>query len=325
MSGREFRTRESYEAERITRDMLLEFLRERGFRDVQDSRRALGVGKTETQTIYATSPDGESLVMRVRLCWRRTGGGSRESTYSAAQLQARVKNYDWEGALKALAKRVLARGVTHFLIVQRENDQITSAALLPLSELWPIWCAQRDISKSLIAQGKLGRRKKNHAENGSSPTLWLKDDRAPEVAAALWDHAGVRDLATLQIVGRTSKEAESVDDTFDDIPSIDYSHLGTDAAPAIPHTRSYVKRDRRVRRAVLQRANGKCEHEDCGAARSYPGFLDVHHVLGAQKSDRAWNCVALCPNCHREAHVAPNRDQMNATLLRLAERFKPLT
>src|SRR2546421_10879850 len=71
----------------------------------------------------------------------------------------------------------------------------------------------------------------------------------------------------------------------------------------------------RVRKAVLQRAKGKCEREGCGAHRDYPSFLDVHHILGVEKSDRFWNCISVCPNCHREAHTAPNREQINLDML----------
>src|SRR4030042_1921582 len=134
-----------------------------------------------------------------------------------------------------------------------EAEQIIHAALVPLSELVAIWCAQRDISRSLIAHRRLGRRKKNHAMNGSSPTLWLKDDRAPEVAAALWDHMGVRDIASLEKVDPSGQRMASCDDTFDDIPDVDYSLLGSDGAPVTARARSCVKRDRRVRIAVLKR------------------------------------------------------------------------
>jgi 5-methylcytosine-specific restriction protein A len=158
--------------------------------------------------------------------------------------------------------------------------------------------------------------------NGSSPTLWLQDDKAPEVAAALWDHPSVRDLATLEIVTPIDNQQTGLDDTFDDIPGLDYSLLGSDGGAFVAITRSYVKRDQRVRRVVLQRAKGRCERKGCGATWSFPGFLDVHHILGAGKSDRVWNCVALCPNCHREAHTSPNRDQINEDFLHFALRFK---
>jgi 5-methylcytosine-specific restriction protein A len=260
--------------------------------------------------------------MSVRLCWRRIGKDSGENASSAAQLLSKVKNYDWEGTLHAKVEREKSNGATHYLIVQREGAYIKYAALVPLPELVAIWCAQRDISKELIAQGKLGRRKKNHAMNGSSPTIWLQDNLAPEVAAALWDHRGVQDFSKLEVITPIEVQGNGLDDTFDDIPGLDYSLLGSDKTPILLTQRSYFKRDRRVRAAVLQRAQGKCEQEECKSSRDYPGFLDVHNILGAEESDRVWNCVALCPNCHREAHFAPNRDQINNNLLVLAMRFK---
>ena len=116
--------------------------------------------------------------------------------------------------------------------------------------------------------------------------------------------------------------ASNVDDTFDDTNDLDYSQLGSDGGIVSSCLRSYVKRDRHVRSAVIQRAQGICEYERCGASRDFEGFLDVHHILGAAKSDRYWNCVALCPNCHREAHSSPNRDGFNASLLKYASEFR---
>ena len=117
-------------------------------------------------------------------------------------------------------------------------------------------------------------------------------------------------------------ERNVIDDTFDDCP-IDYRQLGSDGTPRVPVLRSMVKRDDKVRREVMKRAKGTCESETCDESRSYPGFLDVHHILGVEKSDRVWNCVALCPNCHREAHFAPNQDAINATLLEYASKYRP--
>jgi 5-methylcytosine-specific restriction protein A len=300
--------------------MLQGFLQDRGFVVESDERERQG------QTIVAKSPSGERLTMRVRLCWRREAD-SRDServrTYSAAQLLAKIKNNDWIESLQAKVTREKSHGVTHLLFVQRGDKDIRYAALLPLSELVPIWIAQRDISKRLIQEGKLGRRKKNHAMNGSSPTLWLQDDRGgKEVADALWTHPSIRDLAKLPVVPSGSQQL-AVDDTFDDMPGIDSSLIGSDGAPAVKTMRSNVKRDPRVRAAVLKRAGGECEREKCRAARPFPGFLDVHHILGAEKGDRVWNCIALCPNCHRDAHASPDREKINADLLAFAGRFGP--
>lgn len=119
-----------------------------------------------------------------------------------------------------------------------------------------------------------------------------------------------------------SRGGPSTDDSFDDLPGVDSSKFGSDDAPKKMHTVSGVKRDPRVRREVIKRSKRVCERSGCGEKRNYPGFIDVHHILGAAKSDRVWNCVALCPNCHREAHYAPDRYRINKQLLQFATQFK---
>ena len=71
------------------------------------------------------------------------------------------------------------------------------------------------------------------------------------------------------------------------------------------------QRDAAVKAWVLQQANGKCE--SCGQPAPFNGsdglpFLEVHHVrqLADNGSDTVTNAVALCPNCHREAHYGEN-------------------
>jgi hypothetical protein len=113
------------------------------------------------------------------------------------------------------------------------------------------------------------------------------------------------------------------DDTFNDLTGLDLSLLGRDEAKRLQQTVSGVKRDPAVRRAVINRSKGVCERPGCGERRDYVGFLDVHHILGAEKSDRAWTCVALCPNCHREAHFCPKRESLNGELLNFARKFQP--
>ena len=256
--------------------------------------------------------------MRVRLCWRREGRKPGERKYSAAQLRARLRG-DWEDTLRYIVSRDQDHGNTHNLIVQRDGATIVYAALIPRNALMPIWLRQRDVSAELRQRGLMGRITKNHAENGSSPTIWLQDDRTPdahEVADALWSWPGVLDLAKLM-----PQSPVSDDDTFDDCPAPDHSLLGSDGAARRTVIRSEVKRDHRVRRAVLDRTT-TCEREGCTAVRDYVGFLDVHHILGVEKGDRVWNCVALCPNCHRDAHFAPDADDLNQRMLEYAEQFK---
>ena len=84
-------------------------------------------------------------------------------------------------------------------------------------------------------------------------------------------------------------------------------------------------RDPQVRAYVLQRAEGYCElcrtpapFED---SHGVP-FLEVHHVkrLADGGPDVPRNAVALCPNCHREAHEGINRDEISKKLKRVASR-----
>lgn len=317
MATRQFRSQASLDAEHVSRDAIAPFLSERGFVVLDDHRKI--AGSAESQTVTATAPSGHQVKMRVRLCWRRQGRNSRERKYAAAQLRARLIEDDWQRTLRFIVARDEAEANTHTLIVQRDGAEIVYAALIPREQLMPIWQRQRDVSARLIASGAMERINKNHVMKGASPTIWLQDDRTPAahaVADALWNWPGVQDLAKLPVVANLSGET---DDTFDDCPSLDYSQLGSDGAPRRTVVRSAVKRDSKVRAAVLDRAGNRCERESCGATRTYRGFLDVHHMLGVEKSDRTWNCVALCPNCHREAHVAPNADDMNAELLAYAE------
>lgn len=113
-----------------------------------------------------------------------------------------------------------------------------------------------------------------------------------------------------------------IDDTLDDLAAPDYSTFGSDGGDRVSTVRSHVKRDPRVREEVRRRSNGQCERPSCTAGPRYKQFLDVHHILGVQKSDRVWNCVALCPNCHRDAHYAPDAAEINAILLKFAKQFQ---
>lgn len=59
---------------------------------------------------------------------------------------------------------------------------------------------------------------------------------------------------------------------------------------------------------VLHRAAGKCE--ECGKdapfirASNLTPYLEVHHIIPLSENgeDTVANAIALCPNCHREAH-----------------------
>lgn len=319
--ARKFRSSESLAEEAVTRDAIAPFLSERGYQ-VLDDRRAQ-TGTAISQFVRVQDPDGVELQMRVRLCWRRSGERLNKGKYSAAQLRARLINDSWDDTLAFIVERDRAAGNTHHLFVQRDGTEIVYAALIPREELAPIWRSQRDVSASLIAAGLFGRTSKNHAMNGTSPTIWLEDDRWPrahEVADAPWNWPGVLDLAQVAFASISGESYH--DDTYDDCPIVDSWEIGSDGAERRPVMRSKVKRDKLVRRAVLART-AVCEREGCGEGQRYRGFLDVHHILGVEKGDRVWNCVALCPNCHRDAHYSAEAQGLNLKLLEYAKQFHP--
>lgn len=315
---RQFRGPESLASEQRSRDAVRPFLEACGFNVVEDRR--IPTGSASQQIVDFHIPNGQHVKARVRLCWRRDGFNLKEQKFSAAQLSAHLRPGGWDATLEYLVGRDIAQGISHSLLFQRDGEAVVYAALIPLDALHPIWNRQREVSDELSRLGLKGRIKKNHAQNGSSPTLWLQDDRFPDthqVADVLWQWPGVANL----VKGvATDALAPGLDDTYDDCPTPDYLVLGRDLGERVSTLRSHVQRDPRVRLAVLERARYRCER--CAESRTFRGFLDVHHVLGAEVSDRVYNCVALCPNCHREAHYGENRDELNTQLLEYALQFR---
>lgn len=74
---------------------------------------------------------------------------------------------------------------------------------------------------------------------------------------------------------------------------------------------------------VLERANGVCELCKKKAPflriKDDTPFLEVHHIQPLAKGgkDTINNTVALCPNCHREAHFGINKDRLKKKLSRI--------
>ncbi|QNP39675.1 HNH endonuclease [Lysobacter solisilvae (ex Woo and Kim 2020)] len=317
MAKRPFRGEDSLRFEEVARDEVAPFLSSRGLQVIEDRR--VKTGTAVSQTVSARLPDGSLASIKVRLCWRRDGRNPREHLYSAAQLRARRLEAGWAATMDDITRRNKQQGVTHLLLFQRDQNKTTHAALVPIDAVAPIWHGQYQVSNQLIGQGLMGRIRKNHAANGHSPTIWLQDDRtaaAHAVPRVLWTWPGVIDLMRGDAGGIG---AEAADDTFDDCPGVT-GDIGSDGGERIKMIRSAVKRDPRVRDAVRARANGKCER--CGASRDFPGFMDVHHIMGVEKSDRLHTCVALCPNCHREAHLSPGAEQIRVELTNYANQFK---
>ena len=74
-----------------------------------------------------------------------------------------------------------------------------------------------------------------------------------------------------------------------------------------------------VKAEVLDRANGVCEL--CGKQAPFikddgDHFLEVHHIIQLSEGgpDIVRNAIALCPNCHREAHYGIRRKELTAIM-----------
>jgi predicted HNH restriction endonuclease len=69
---------------------------------------------------------------------------------------------------------------------------------------------------------------------------------------------------------------------------------------------------------VLQRANGKCELCGSGAPLSKASdgtpYLEVHPWINLSEGgeDAIENAGALCPNCHKQAHLGQHRDYIKS-------------
>jgi hypothetical protein len=152
------------------------------------------------------------------------------------------------------------------------------------------------------------------AETQTSSFIKFKGDReAAQAHARAWPSNQAK-------ANQAEPDDDDVDDTtFDDLH--DHGDIGSDNAEQQIRTVKQYKRRADTRKAVLARTD-HCERNGCGEKQRFPGFLEVHHILGVRNGDRLWNCVAICPNCHSEAHYSPDKDQLNQELLNYASRFR---
>lgn len=315
MNPRAFRRQESLDHERVTRDLLPRYLRSLGMSEVTDLRIRGG------QSILFRLPSEATVNARVKLCWRRDDvgrDGERLESYSATQLLARIKDGDWLGSLQLKLDREKVSGTSHFLFAQREGEQFPLAALVPLSAVLPIWIQQRDISHELIAAGAIGRRRKNHAMNGHSPTLWLQDDRGGErVAEALWTYPGVVDLSAASSASAFVAGPDEVQEPT----------LFLEGSTRRVSVNAY-ERDRRARSSCIEHHGTACTvcgfrfGDVYGAVAE--GHIHVHHLrpLADSGGEYAVNPITdlrpVCANCHSVIHLGGTLRSIEEVQLMLA-------
>jgi 5-methylcytosine-specific restriction protein A len=75
-----------------------------------------------------------------------------------------------------------------------------------------------------------------------------------------------------------------------------------------------------IKEYVLKRADGICEY--CSKAAPFVTklgpYLECHHILRLSDGgpDHPMNVIGICPNCHREAHYALDKEEINQAMLK---------
>lgn len=119
---------------------------------------------------------------------------------------------------------------------------------------------------------------------------------------------------------------ESVAKAIDDMDLSDTPPPGNPSPVRISGAGTDFNRCPRVVAWILLQSRGRCER--CSAEApflrlNHTPYLEVHHVrtLATGGPDTVANAVALCPNCHRAAHLSRKRGEIQSELeARLASR-----
>lgn len=113
----------------------------------------------------------------------------------------------------------------------------------------------------------------------------------------------------------TTSNTANTEDAYNDA----INDLGVDIAEKEVVSGTRYARDPKVRRAVVARADGKCEL--CGKhGFTKPDgnlYLETHHIiaLANEGADRVTNVIALCADHHREAHFGVDKFDLEEKMI----------
>ena len=120
-------------------------------------------------------------------------------------------------------------------------------------------------------------------------------------------------------------DRDELDDQADALQPLAHAPRGVRRPSRSKHEVTVVGRDPEVQRWILQCSDGRCEL--CGEPAPFnrsngSPFLEIHHVrrLADGGADIPDNAVALCPNCHREAHHGTRAEAIKKQLRKHARR-----
>jgi HNH endonuclease len=235
----------------------------------------IGGKKARRRHVSAQAPNGEKVVIWIKSSthWRGMAEAVRfpwkKISVSPDGLSAVIL------ACEAAAKR----GATHLLAVAG-NDQtgvLSFARLFSLAQLPDIVSKQAALTDSVF-----------YRAHSAALILLAYSDELAEAAQAiksvgedilLWSpHAKIETDDQRTLSGR----------------------VGT-----------VYRRDPKVRADIIRIANGHCEccGEEGFLTQSGQRYLETHHLVGVSERgpDKASNIVAVCPTCHKKAHFAADR------------------
>lgn len=235
----------------------------------------IGGKKARRRYVSARAPSGEDVVIWIKSStpWRDMAEAVR---FPWKKLSV---SPDGHAAVAVACDAAAQRGATHFLAVSG-NDRsggLSFARLYSLAQL---------------------------------PTLVAEQ-------AALIDSVFYRAHSAALIVGAYSPEfrkaAEAANAVGEDVlaPPLRTRREVETERSVRARSGAVYRRDPKVRAKVLEIANGRCEC--CGnegfLTENGERYLETHHVVGVSERgpDTIDNIIAVCPTCHRKAHFAADR------------------
>lgn len=248
-----------------------------GYSDIEF---AIGGKKSRRRFVKATSPGGQecSIWVKGTIPWHEMADVVRFPWSKRA-----VSGDDLDAVLHAIddASR---RGASHLMgiIGNETTGKLEFARVFPLDEVKQIAKEQRNVCRHpfYLAHGAavvLRSLSEDFAKAAGIVLTYGEDTLAPKISDNLKNSSGRARSGTV------------------------------------------FRRDPKVRDAVLLLARGHCERCGQQGFLTITGdrYLETHHVVGVAERgpDTTDNVVAVCPTCHRQAHFAADRVQVERELM----------
>ena len=248
----------------------------------------IGGKKARRRYVLALAPDGASAVVWIKSA-THWPGLAEAVRFPWKKLSV---SPDGQAAISVACEAAAQRGATHLLAIagNDETGVLSFARLYSLAQVPELAATQALLINSVFY-------------------------RAHSAALILQSHSSEFDDA--------AKAASAIGE---DILSPPDRGSASTTTQLVTRARSgnVYRRDQKVRAQFLQIANGYCEC--CGEQGFLTGsgdrYLETHHVVGVSERgpDTAGNIVAVCPLCHRKAHFAADRVQVERRMLEAIRR-----